>query len=118
MATSWLKARSSLLSKLLGAGAATALSIRLLCSESFARDRDQVGDVKDKKLVSVVMLTRHGARTPLYLISGLEEAEYKKEWIEPYVKATYRLQSLDGQDFEDHMSLYDLRNYDRKLKVF
>lgn len=69
MAASWLKTRSGLVSKLLGIGAASILSFRVLSTENLARENE-------KQLVSVVMFTRHGARTPIFLISGIEQVSW------------------------------------------
>lgn len=38
--------------------------------------------------------------------------------MEPYVKANYKLKTLDGQDLQDILSFYDKRNYELKLKAF
>lgn len=58
--------------KLLSVSAATAIAIRFFYSDSFAAIRpDSI--LRNEKLISVHMFTRHGARTPLHLIKGLEE---------------------------------------------
>ncbi len=36
--------------------------------------------------------------------------------LEPYVKAKYKLKTLDNQEFEDIISYYDHLNYNNKLK--
>lgn len=68
-------------------------------------------------LVSVHMFSRHGARTPLYLVDGLEEVEYNLSLLEPFVKARYTLKTLENEDLcHKKASLYDQKNLDRKLK--
>lgn len=86
----------------------TAVTIKNLSSDSLAKSSEQ--------LVSVHLFSRHGARTPLYLVNGIEEAHYKAELLEPYVKAKYSLKTLDNQDFKDYMSKYDQLNFNNKLK--
>lgn len=66
----WLKYKKSVLAKFIGFSAATAVTFRLLFHESFAYEKSKLDD---DKLIFVLMLTRHGARTPLHIISGLEE---------------------------------------------
>lgn len=65
---SWMRSRSFLI-KLVGLSTATGVAMRLLYNASNAAE--------NKKLVSVLMLTRHGARTPLHVISGIEQVRYK-----------------------------------------
>lgn len=65
----WLKTRKIFLFKFIGISATTAMVYRLLSRESFVHARDN----HNNKLISVLLLTRHGARTPLHLISGLEQ---------------------------------------------
>lgn len=128
--------RKSSMLKLIGLSAAAAFTIRLfytsssssLSSESsftptlLAKQSDLLikrTQAHDEKLVGVILLTRHGARTPLHVLSGLEQVEYKPELLETFVKANYKLKSLDNSDLDnDIMSLYDQRNYEKILKVF
>lgn len=112
----WNKNRK-LLIKLLSVSAATAIAIRFFYTDNFAAIRNDARVIlNDEKLISVHMFTRHGARTPLHIIKGLEEAEYTSDLLEPYVKAKYKLKTLENEDFEDIISYYDHVNYKNKLK--
>ena len=53
----------------------TALTIRHLVTDSFAKTQSL-----NEKLVSVHLFSRHGARTPLYLVNGIEEVRYKNNF--------------------------------------
>ncbi|RNA22195.1 lysophosphatidic acid phosphatase type 6 [Brachionus plicatilis] len=69
------------------------------------------------ELVSVFLVTRHGARTPLHLIDSLPEIEYKKELLKPFVEAKMVVKSLDGQkDLTNSISYKDEKYLQRKLK--
>ena len=59
----------------IGLGAAAALTFRLLAFDVFASTKktQQIHSSANDKLVNVILLTRHGARTPLHIISGIEE---------------------------------------------
>jgi lysophosphatidic acid phosphatase type 6 len=89
----------------------TAVTIRHLAADSFAKSQSL-----NEKLVSVHLFSRHGARTPLYLVNGIEEAEYNSELLEPYVKAPYVLKDLNNRDFRSYMSHWDKLNFENKLK--
>lgn len=88
----------------------TAVTFRHLVTDSLAKSQ------LNEQLVSVHLFSRHGARTPLYLVNGLEEAEYNADLLQPYVKAPYVLKDLDNQEFNDHMSHWDKLNFMNKLK--
>jgi hypothetical protein len=82
----WLTAKNNML-KLIGFGAAAALTFRFMYSSDassmmlHAKQVDESGDrftlrktpAHNEQLVSVILLTRHGARTPLHIISNIEE---------------------------------------------
>lgn len=59
--------------KLLSASAATSIAIRYYYVDNHAVSLES----ENEKLISVHMFTRHGARTPLNLIKGLDEV-FKK----------------------------------------
>ena len=64
--------------KLLSVSAATAITLRFFYLESFAANKSDsssssLSGFNEEKLISVHMFSRHGARTPLHLIKGLEE---------------------------------------------
>ena len=113
MYRTWYR-NKKLLFKLLSVSAATAITLRFFYSENFA-DASIRHDRIDDKLISVQMFSRHGARTPLHLIKGLDEAVYKSDLLEPYIHAKYKLKTLDNKEFEDIISYYDQRNFDYKL---
>ncbi len=82
MCTGWFKSKK-LFIKLLSVSAATAITLRFFYLESFAANKSDssssssssssLSGFSDEKLISVHMFSRHGARTPLHLIKGLEE---------------------------------------------
>lgn len=89
----------------------SAVTIRHLVTNSISTAKNS------ETLVGVHMFSRHGARTPLYLVEGLEEVEYNTSLLEPYVKANYALKTLENEDLcNKKASIYDQRNLDRKLK--
>jgi hypothetical protein len=46
------------------------------------------------------------------------QVEYKPEWLEPLVKANFKLRTMDNADLDhDILSLWDQKNYENKLKV-
>lgn len=106
--------------KLLGLSAVAIMTIRLVYNDTYAFEKSRlmtnIAQNNDEQLVSVIMLTRHGARTPLHILSKLEEAEYKSDLLDPFVQAKYKLKTLDNSDFEDILSYYDQLNMDFKLK--
>lgn len=55
--------------KLLGLSTVAILTLKLAHQESYAKSNS----VFDEKLISVIMITRHGARTPLKIVSKLDE---------------------------------------------
>ena len=64
--------------KFFGIGATTAIVLKILTSSltttSFLAENLYFQETKKhEKLVSVQLVTRHGARTPLHLIPGIEE---------------------------------------------
>lgn len=88
----------------------TAVTIKHLTTDVLAKSP------LNEQLLSVHLFSRHGARTPLYLVNGIEEAHYKTELLEPYVNANYSLKTLQNEHFKDYMSKYDQMNFDNKLK--
>jgi hypothetical protein len=79
---SWLSSakHKSNLAKIIGIGTAAALTFHLYLQNksvqpiSYAKQQQNLDNNNNKDdLLGVILLTRHGARTPLYLISGLEE---------------------------------------------
>ena len=77
MCTGWFKSKK-LFIKLLSVSAATAITLRFFYLESFAANKSDsssssLSGFNEEKLISVHMFSRHGARTPLHLIKGLEE---------------------------------------------
>jgi hypothetical protein len=81
-----LASRNGML-KLISFSAAAALTFRFLYSTEaavamLAKEDAPSGytlrktPAHNEQLVSVILLTRHGARTPLHVISGLEEVFY------------------------------------------
>jgi len=80
---------------------------RSLCSESPALS---------EQLKGVIIITRHGARTPLSLINGIEQVEYSPRMLEPLVKARYKLVNLDGSEFTHRVSSSDKKGLEFKLK--
>ena len=119
MYRTWYRNKRLLL-KLLSVSAATAITIRFFYSDNFAAAsiRNELGLTSSgsDKLIGVQMFSRHGARTPLHLIKGLNEAEYKSDLLQPYIRAQYKLKTLDNQDFDDIISFYDQKNFDHKLR--
>lgn len=103
-----------LLFKLLSVSAATAITFHFFYSKNLTTASNRY-DRSNDKLISVHMFSRHGARTPLHLIKGLDEAVYKPDLLEPYIHAKYKLKTLDNKEFEDIISYYDQRNFDYKL---
>ena len=69
-----------------------------------------------EQLAGVIIITRHGARTPLSLINGIEQVEYTPRMLEPMVQAKYKLVNLDGTDFIDRISSSDKKGLNFKLK--
>jgi len=59
----------------IGLGAAAALTFRFLAFDVFASTKKlhSTHSNQNDKLINVILLTRHGARTPLHIISGIEE---------------------------------------------
>lgn len=89
----------------------SAVTIRHLVTNSISTAKNS------ETLVGVHMFSRHGARTPLYLVEGLEEAEYSTSLLDPYVKADYTLKTLENEDLcHKKASIYDQKNLDRPLK--
>jgi hypothetical protein len=69
----WSKNRNILL-KVVGFSTAAALTLKLFYIDTFATSNSSfASQTQSEKLVSVHLLTRHGARTPLHIISVLEE---------------------------------------------
>ncbi len=105
------KSSHSNIIKLICITGTTAVTLRHLVSDSLAK-----GHSLNEKLVGVHLFSRHGARTPLYLVNGIEEVEYQSELLEPYVKAPYILKDLNNKDFSNYMSHWDKLNFENKLK--
>ena len=121
--------------KLICLSGSAALTIRYFLKDSSSISSKATAD--NERLVCVHLFSRHGARTPLHIISGIEEvflffkrtvendqlnifilkAEYSAELLEPFVKAPYVLRTLSNGHFEDIISYYDQKNFDFKLKV-
>jgi len=72
--------------------------------------------LNDENLIGLVLITRHGARTPLSLIDGIEQAEYSPDILKPYVNAKYNLVTLDGEKFTGGVSKNDQKNIKFLLK--
>lgn len=67
------------------------------------------------KLVAIQMITRHGARTPLALIPGIEEAEYSPDLVEPIIKSKFKLKPIGQSKIDGEYSYID-KNNDKQLK--
>lgn len=61
--------KSPFIFKLLGLSTVTILSLNLFHHEVYAKNINE----SDEKLINVIMITRHGARTPLKIVSRLDE---------------------------------------------
>jgi hypothetical protein len=75
-----LRNNRKLIYKLVGVGAAAAfVTCNYFLNDSLQQRQHSTSDLTNQiikpneKLISVQLLTRHGARTPIHLISGLEE---------------------------------------------
>ncbi|XP_062595111.1 lysophosphatidic acid phosphatase type 6-like [Saccostrea cucullata] len=65
--------------------------------------KKKVEDI-DLSLKQVQVIFRHGARTPLHLIPGIEEATYdKKKWKKPFPPTVYDYEvlNIDGKEAPD-----------------
>jgi len=70
-------------------------------------------------LVNVILVTRHGARTPLNILPepNHPQVEYPPELLEELVLAKYKLVGLEGEKFDESvLSYWDQKNMDRRLK--
>jgi len=101
-----LSATASIVLKLVNDSYRSHHSVKLLAKELSSRD----------ELISVQLITRHGARTPLYLIPGIEEVAYKSELLDTYVKAKVNLVGIRNYQIESEYSFYDKKNVNKKLK--
>ncbi|CAF0877062.1 unnamed protein product [Brachionus calyciflorus] len=71
----------------------------------------------NEKLVSVVLITRHGARTPLHLVDGIFQIDFKSDLLDPFVDSDILVKSLDNQrDLSNVLSYKDQKYLNRKLK--
>ncbi|CAF0722914.1 unnamed protein product [Brachionus calyciflorus] len=103
-----------LLFKVLGLSTLALMTFRLMHIDTYAYEKSKL--MPNEKLVSVIMITRHGARTPLSIISKLDQVEYDPNLLEPFVKAKYKLKLLDNSDFDhDILSYYDELNLKNHL---
>lgn len=95
-----------------------AIGIKLLYDLSIFKNQNTYcsDSRQNEKLVGLILLTRHGARTPLSLINGIEEIAYTPELLNPYVQANYKLVTLDNKDFAQKDADNDIVNLSRKLK--
>jgi len=91
-------------------------AIKLIHDLSYQRSYCSEHQSMSEQLAGVIIITRHGARTPLSLINGIEQAEYTQQMLEPMVHAKYKLVNLDGSDFIDSISKSDKRGLEFKLK--
>lgn len=119
--------RNSLM-KLIGISAATAMALRLIYTElplfsvtvennALKKLSPDSSHLTNHKLVSVLLLTRHGARTPLHVLDArFEQAEYKPELLDDFVRAKYELWTLEDKEFTDSISYYDQKNLNNTLK--
>lgn len=57
--------------KLLGISTIAVMTLRFMYIDTYAYEKNKL--FPNEKLVSVIMITRHGARTPLSIISKLDQ---------------------------------------------